>query len=61
MICTPADVVSDFLFVIHKQSRNQDLTCLGEGGVGGWFYWDSLVQDGVFPLLLKKMVWVCAK
>lgn len=56
MICTPADAVSDFLFVIHKQSRPYCHV------LGGLFYWDSLVQDGVFPLLFKKkMVWVCAK
>lgn len=45
MICTPADAT--------VLSCNQDLAVMSWGG-GGLFYWDSLVQDGVFPLLFKK-------
>lgn len=55
MICTPADAVSDFLFVIHKQSRPYchvwgGVVLLGQFG-SGWS----------FSSALKKMVWVCAK
>lgn len=60
MICTPADAVSDFLFVIHKQSRpychvwgGGGVVLLGQFG-SGWSFssalkkWFGFVQSDNF-------------